>query len=60
MFKEKTIVNLKKYQILCKATAKRFDAPKEEILTWGLGIAGEAGDVASCIKKTLMSCGMPR
>lgn len=24
-----------------------------EILTWGLGIAGEAGDVASCIKKTI-------
>lgn len=21
-------------------------------MTWGLGIAGEAGDVASCIKKT--------
>ena len=33
-------------------TAKKFDTPKEEILTWGLGIAGEAGDVASCIKKT--------
>ena len=46
--------NLKEYQILCKATAKKFDNPKEEILTWGLGIAGEAGDVASCIKKTFV------
>jgi NTP pyrophosphatase (non-canonical NTP hydrolase) len=23
------------------------------LLTWGLGISGEAGDVASCIKKTI-------
>lgn len=44
--------SLKDYQSLCKMTAKKFDTPKEEILTWGLGIAGEAGDVASCIKKT--------
>lgn len=43
---------LKKYQDLCRKTAQEFDNPKEEILTWGLGIAGEAGDVASCIKKT--------
>jgi len=45
---------LKQYQELCKATAKKFDTPKHEILTWGLGITGEAGDVASCIKKTYM------
>jgi len=45
---------LKEYQFLCKATAKKFDTPKEEILTWGLGITGEAGDVASCIKKTFV------
>jgi len=44
--------NLKEYQSLCKATAKKFETPEKEILTWGLGIAGEAGDVASCIKKT--------
>lgn len=44
--------NLKEYQLMCRATAKKFDSPKEEIFTWGLGIAGEAGDVASCIKKT--------
>jgi NTP pyrophosphatase (non-canonical NTP hydrolase) len=43
---------LKEYQQACKITAKKFDSSKEEILTWGLGIAGEAGDVASCIKKT--------
>lgn len=44
--------SLKEYQELCKKTAKRFENPKTEILTWGLGITGEAGDVASCIKKT--------
>ena len=46
--------SLKEYQSLCKSTAKKFNTPTEEILTWGLGIAGEAGDVASCIKKTFM------
>jgi NTP pyrophosphatase (non-canonical NTP hydrolase) len=45
-------VNLKEYQLLCKKTAKKFETLEKEILTWGLGIAGEAGDVASCIKKT--------
>lgn len=44
--------SLKEYQEACKITAKKFDNPEKEILTWGLGIAGEAGDVASCIKKT--------
>jgi len=43
---------LQEYQELCKLTAKKFETPEKEILTWGLGIAGEAGDVASCIKKT--------
>ncbi len=43
---------LSDYQKLCKRTAKKFDNREKEILTWGLGIAGEAGDVASCIKKT--------
>ncbi len=43
---------MKEYQEKCKATAKKFETKKEEILTWGLGITGEAGDVASCIKKT--------
>lgn len=45
-------MNLKEYQDLCKETAKKFETPEKEILVWGLGIAGEAGDVAGCIKKT--------
>ena len=45
-------MTLKEYQELCKLTAKKFDSLEKEILTWGVGIAGEAGDVASCIKKT--------
>jgi len=44
--------SLKEYQELCKRSAKKFETPEKEIMTWGLGIAGEAGDVASCIKKT--------
>ena len=44
--------DLKAYQDMCKLTAKKFETDHHEILTWGLGIAGEAGDVASCIKKT--------
>ncbi len=45
-------MSLKEYQEACKETAKKFDIKEKEIFTWGLGIAGEAGDVASCIKKT--------
>lgn len=37
---------------MCKATAKKFETQEKEIFTWGLGIAGESGNVASCIKKT--------
>ncbi len=48
------ITNLEEYQKICKTTAKKFDSPDKEILTWGLGITGEAGDVASCIKKTFI------
>lgn len=44
--------DLKEYQELCKSSAKKFDTKEKEILTWGLGFAGEAGDVANCIKKT--------
>jgi NTP pyrophosphatase (non-canonical NTP hydrolase) len=48
-----TKMNLKEYQEICKKTAKTdFKTTEEEILTWGCGIAGEAGDIASCIKKT--------
>ena len=39
-------MELKEYQKFCKKTAKKFDDKDKEILTWGLGIAGEAGDVA--------------
>jgi NTP pyrophosphatase (non-canonical NTP hydrolase) len=47
-------MDLNEYQKLCKLTAKKdFATSNEEIMTWGLGITGEAGDVASCIKKTL-------
>jgi len=45
-------MNLKEYQELCKKTAKKFETNEKEILTWGLGIVGEAGDIAGCIKKT--------
>ncbi len=45
-------MNLTDYQKICSSTAKKFDNKELEIYTWGLGIAGEAGDVASCIKKT--------
>jgi NTP pyrophosphatase (non-canonical NTP hydrolase) len=48
----KKLKNLKDYQLLCRKTAKKFSTREKEILTWGLGIAGEAGDVAGCIKKT--------
>lgn len=46
------VKDLKEYQELCKETATTWEYPDKEILIWGLGIAGEAGDVASCIKKT--------
>ena len=46
------IKNLKEYQKLCKKTAQKFKDKEKEILTWGLGIAGESGDTAGCIKKT--------
>ncbi|NIM46758.1 MAG: nucleotide pyrophosphohydrolase [Candidatus Aenigmarchaeota archaeon] len=47
-------IDLKKYQEFCKKTAAKLGNEREEIMTWGLGITGEAGDVASCIKKTLV------
>ena len=45
-------MNLKEYQETCKKTSEKFETDEKEILTWGLGVAGEAGDVVSCIKKT--------
>lgn len=45
-------MNLNEYQKFCKKTAKKFNNKEKEIMTLGLGISGEAGDVAGCIKKT--------
>src|SRR3989344_3093751 len=45
--------NLKEYQKFCQKTALKFKDKEKEILTWGLGVAGEAGDIAGCIKKTI-------
>ncbi|MFH1770365.1 MAG: nucleoside triphosphate pyrophosphohydrolase family protein [archaeon] len=45
-------MDLKKYQEFCETIAKKYENKTEEIYNWGLGVAGEAGDVASCIKKT--------
>jgi len=46
-------MNLNDYQKLVLRTATTYDDRDKEIANWGLGIAGEAGDVASCIKKTI-------
>ena len=46
-------MDLKNYQKLCRKTAKKFKRKEDAIISWGLGISGEAGDVAGCIKKTL-------
>jgi len=46
-------VNLGEYQELCKFTAKKYKDREMEIVDWGLGVAGEAGDLAGCIKKTV-------
>ena len=44
-------MELNEYQKLCKLTARKAKSKEEDICNWGLGIAGEAGDIASCIKK---------
>jgi len=45
-------ININEYQNACKRTAKEVGGDLE-ICNWGLGVAGEAGDVASCIKKVI-------
>ena len=45
-------VSLKEYQRLVKTTAKKFTDKDKEISLLGLGVAGEAGDLVGCIKKT--------
>lgn len=51
----KRVMRIGNYQALCINTAKNFlDRPREDLLAnFGLGVAGEAGDIAGCIKKTL-------
>lgn len=44
-------MDLKKYQKMCESTAVHYKSKDLEIATWGLGVSGEAGDIASCIKK---------
>jgi len=44
-------MDLKEYQKLCKLTARKGETTHEELCNWGLGVSGEAGDIASCIKK---------
>ncbi len=46
-------MNLKEYQKLCTKTAKEFEDKEKELADWGLGVSGEAGDLAGCIKKTI-------
>ncbi|MBC8501161.1 MAG: nucleoside triphosphate pyrophosphohydrolase family protein [DPANN group archaeon] len=46
-------MDLKTYQKKCTKTAKVGRNPDIEIMNWGLGVAGEAGDLAGCIKKTV-------
>ena len=43
---------LEEYQKFCQGPAGDMGNKEKEIMTWGLGISGEAGDVAGCIKKT--------
>lgn len=46
-------MELNDYQKLAKITAKTdFGSSTEEIMCWGCAVSGEAGDIASCIKKT--------
>lgn len=47
-------IDLKEFQKLVKRTAKgNYKRREDEILNWGLGVSGEAGDLAGCIKKTI-------
>lgn len=46
-------LDLNQYQELTKRTASNFKDKEKALTNWGLGVAGEAGDLAGCIKKTL-------
>ncbi|NPE26426.1 nucleoside triphosphate pyrophosphohydrolase family protein [Methanococcoides sp. SA1] len=45
------MVNVKEYQEAAEKTARKLSDEEKQISFWGLGVAGEAGDIASCIKK---------
>lgn len=47
------MVKIKEYQEACNKSACVLEDKDKQICFWGLGIAGEAGDVASCIKKVV-------
>jgi len=46
-------MDINEYQELTKRTAGNYKLKKKALTNWGLGVAGEAGDIAGCIKKTL-------
>lgn len=47
-------LSLRQYQKLVKKTAKGdYKRKEDEIVNWGLGVSGEAGDLAGCIKKSI-------
>lgn len=45
-------MNIKDYQAFCKTTEFHQKDKEKDLMILGLGISGEAGDVAGCIKKT--------
>lgn len=53
MSKSSTL-SLNEYQKLVTKTAKgNYKSKNDEIANWGLGVSGEVGDLAGCIKKTI-------
>jgi len=46
-------MDINEYQELTKRTAGNYKSKKKALTNWGLGVAGEAGDIAGCIKKIL-------
>jgi NTP pyrophosphatase (non-canonical NTP hydrolase) len=46
-------MDINEYQELTTRTAGNYKQKERALLNWGLGVAGEAGDIAGCIKKTI-------
>jgi len=46
-------MDLNEYQQVCKTTARKGKSVNEDLCNFGLGLTGEAGDIASCIKKLI-------